>query len=424
MWPRLLPTWRSKLVGPHFERICREATLLRQGALGLQGVVTVGASVVADRAARVNHEVDVVATGATGEVVAVGEAKHTAWPRGTVDLARLDRIRALLPPIASPPASCWCSPQPASIASSCGPRPDATTSNSWISIACMPVELAAVGVRSSGDATTGARDESPSLRTVCSTISLWYILVESKSWSELRDTWAKAQSGSGQMAVVWGRRRVGKTFLLSTFAADLDCVFFTATRNDNETEQLGRLHEAAQRGLGDRAALAGGGFRDLESALKFFVEIAVDRPLILVIDEAPRLAAARADYGDVLASVWDGRNRASSLFMILCGSAVAAMRNLIGPDGGLYRRADIELRIDPLDPWAAAELLQRDGTMAADDVIAAYAALRRISTAFAGMERSDVGRGEPRHVGWKPRWASSARRTRHSLRGPRLPLRL
>ena len=188
----------------------------------------------------------------------------------------------------------------------------------------------------------------------------------------LRSAWERAQTGSAQMAVVWGRRRVGKTFLLSEFVKELPCVFFTATRNYTESEQMSRLYEATQRGLQARAELAAGGFADLESALRFFLRVSIGQPLVVVIDEAPRLATARTDLGDVIAAVWDQRPAGSCLLLVVCGSTVAAMRDLIGPDGGLYRRADPELRIDPLDPWAAAELLGPATT--GETLIQAYAA--------------------------------------------------
>ncbi len=189
--------------------------------------------------------------------------------------------------------------------------------------------------------------------------------------AELRSAWDRAKLGDPQMAVVWGRRRVGKTFLLSTFTEDLPCVFFTATRNDTESDQMGRLYESAQRALGADADLAGGGFQNLETALRFFLRIAQTRPLILVLDEAPRLSAARSDFGDVIAATWDQRPAACQLLMVICGSAVSSMRKLIGPEGGLYRRANPELRVEPFDPWEAASFL---GNPSGETVVQAYAA--------------------------------------------------
>ena len=97
VWTESQPTWRARLLGPHFERLAREATLLYAADFGLDAVSIVGSTVVADRSARSNHEVDVLALGPSGQIVAIGEAKHTVERRGLADLARLERIRALLP---------------------------------------------------------------------------------------------------------------------------------------------------------------------------------------------------------------------------------------------------------------------------------------------------------------------------------------
>jgi uncharacterized protein len=97
VWTESAATWRSQVVGPHFERLCREATARYGSEFGLPSVSSVGSTAVADAKGRRSHEVDVVATIASGVVVGLGEAKHTTSPRGTADLARLEHIRSLLP---------------------------------------------------------------------------------------------------------------------------------------------------------------------------------------------------------------------------------------------------------------------------------------------------------------------------------------
>jgi uncharacterized protein len=76
----------------------------------------------------------------------------------------------------------------------------------------------------------------------------------------LRDAATQAAAGTPQLVVVWGRRRVGKTFLLSHFARDARAVFFGATQQAQGVE-LGRLVDAVRRDLGEQVAdLAGGAF--------------------------------------------------------------------------------------------------------------------------------------------------------------------
>ena len=90
----------------------------------------------------------------------------------------------------------------------------------------------------------------------------------------LNAAWQRATEGIPQLLVVWGRRRVGKTFLLSHFAEGKRAVFFGATQQA-EAIELRRLTEVSGRDLGDQAAhLAGGGLPTWEAALQFFSAVA------------------------------------------------------------------------------------------------------------------------------------------------------
>ena len=97
VWTESKATWQSGIVGPHFERLCREATLMYGTEFGLHSVAQVGSTEVADAKGRRSHELDLVAANPSGEIIAIGEAKHTAAPRGNADLERLEHIRSLLP---------------------------------------------------------------------------------------------------------------------------------------------------------------------------------------------------------------------------------------------------------------------------------------------------------------------------------------
>ncbi len=97
VWSESDATWNSQIVGPHFERLCREATLIYGTEFGLASTVSVGATSIADAKRRRSHELDLVATGPSGRISAIGEAKHSTTARGPADLERLEHIRGLLP---------------------------------------------------------------------------------------------------------------------------------------------------------------------------------------------------------------------------------------------------------------------------------------------------------------------------------------
>jgi AAA+ ATPase superfamily predicted ATPase len=100
VWVREQPTFLSKVVGPHFEQLCRTwarwyATPATLG--GRRG--RVGSGTVADPAAKTTHEIDVAVFGSEEDgrrtLLAVGEAKWNE-PIGVRRLRRLEHIRGLL----------------------------------------------------------------------------------------------------------------------------------------------------------------------------------------------------------------------------------------------------------------------------------------------------------------------------------------
>ncbi|MFG2942616.1 ATP-binding protein [Streptomyces sp. NPDC048282] len=100
VWQRAQSIFRSKVVGPHFEQICREWARWHAAPETHGGQVTrVASGTVNDLAARTSHEADVAIHGDTGDgreaLLAIGEAK---WSEvmGVGHLERLRHIRTRL----------------------------------------------------------------------------------------------------------------------------------------------------------------------------------------------------------------------------------------------------------------------------------------------------------------------------------------
>ncbi|WP_223006875.1 AAA family ATPase [Streptomyces roseirectus] len=94
VWRRAQATFRSKVVGPRFEQICREWARWHAAPDTHGGHVTrVAAGTVNDPAARTSHEVDVAVHGESDDgraaLLAIGEAK---WG-DVMGLGHLDRLR-------------------------------------------------------------------------------------------------------------------------------------------------------------------------------------------------------------------------------------------------------------------------------------------------------------------------------------------
>jgi hypothetical protein len=99
VWKRCQPAFASAILGPHFERLCRDWSLYFSGDRFGDWAARVSAGTINDPAGRAVHQVDVAVIGRPDggrpALLAIGEAK---WQEtmGRPHLERLRRIRALL----------------------------------------------------------------------------------------------------------------------------------------------------------------------------------------------------------------------------------------------------------------------------------------------------------------------------------------
>lgn len=158
------------------------------------------------------------------------------------------------------------------------------------------------------------------------------------------------------MAVVSGRRRVGKTALLDAFAGARRAIFLPGTRAP-VAEAMRRLEErirtVAPPAPGDLLDL--GHLGTWDAALGYLIARAAEEPLLLVLDEFPYLCESDPSLPSTLQARWDHRGD-SQLSVILAGSHVGLMEELVASDAPLFGRPDMHLRLGPFS-WRHAPLL-------------------------------------------------------------------
>lgn len=166
---------------------------------------------------------------------------------------------------------------------------------------------------------------------------------------------ARYQSGRFEFAVVYGRRRVGKTALISEFARDKDAIFFTGVET-NEKQNLDNLSRCILSHT--MGVAADSSFSSFQAALEAVFELAKDRRLLLIIDEYPYVARASKSLASTLQLLIDRYMDSSRLFLILCGSSMSYMEDqVLAYKAPLYGRRTAQLKIEPFDFFEACRCL-------------------------------------------------------------------
>lgn len=171
----------------------------------------------------------------------------------------------------------------------------------------------------------------------------------------LRDWWEHAPD---RPALVWGRRRVGKTALIEQFASTLPRVVFHTGVGDPVPGELAGLSTAVRSaGVEGLRDLGANPYRDWRDALDHLAELASTEPILLVLDEFPELLHESPSLPGVLRAFLDRAHGRTRLRILLCGSAVRTMWSVQETRAPLYGRFNLTLPVFPFRPHEAAEML-------------------------------------------------------------------
>ncbi|MEW6363807.1 MAG: ATP-binding protein [Acidobacteriota bacterium] len=149
-----------------------------------------------------------------------------------------------------------------------------------------------------------------------------------------------------EFAVLYGRRRVGKTSLVYEWCRQRPHVYFFGARLSGAA----LLHEFSQALAGSLEG-APSVFADWTGALGALGELARQRRFVVVLDEYPYLADSVPGVSTVLQRAWDTTLQRTHLFLCLTGSTHSVMRREIFEAAApLYRRHTWAYELLPMQP--------------------------------------------------------------------------
>ncbi len=154
-------------------------------------------------------------------------------------------------------------------------------------------------------------------------------------------------SGKFEFAVVYGRRRVGKTALLTQFIQGKKAIYFMGVES-NAKQNLENLSKSILEYASGIAAE--NSFLSFQAALEYVFKLAEKDRVVLVLDEYPYVARSSKSLASTLQLLIDKNKDTSKLMLILCGSSMSYMEDqVLAYKAPLYGRRTAQMKLLPFD---------------------------------------------------------------------------
>lgn len=196
--------------------------------------------------------------------------------------------------------------------------------------------------------------------------------------SALERSWSRSKAG---LALLYGRRRLGKTYLLQRFLSDVDGArgrcYYLADQSTAEVQRLAlaeRLVETFPGGLSATDIAT-----SWNALLRYFGAQAKGTgqgKSALVLDEFPYLVAQTPELPSILQAWWDEEGAHGHAFVVLCGSQLSTMAALNDETAPLHGRFNAgRVRLEPMSYADVAEFYIRADGYGAREKLLMYGAL-------------------------------------------------
>lgn len=187
-------------------------------------------------------------------------------------------------------------------------------------------------------------------------------------------------SDRAEFLVVYGRRRVGKTYLIKEYFNNSFSFYATGLANAKTKEQLKVFNESLVECGGEDKKVPADWY-DMFGKLKKFLQREcvrrdpVSGKRVIFLDELPWMDTARSDFKSALEYFWNSWASAQKdILLIVCGSATSwIIDNLLSDKGGFYNRVTRQMHLMPFTLNECRELFEENGvTMTKQQVIESY----------------------------------------------------
>lgn len=201
------------------------------------------------------------------------------------------------------------------------------------------------------------------------------------------------QADSPEFIAVYGRRRVGKTFLVREAAENNFTFYFTAAHNVTKTEQLTNFILQLKKDSGnDSLSVPASWFEAFSYLSNYLDSLPKSRNKVLFFDELPWADTPKSGFLGAFENFWNMRCAGNSdIKLIACGSATSWIINkVINNRGGIHNRLTHQFLVQPFDLKESKEYFDSYGYKLSEEKIAElYMILGGIPYYFSLLDKGE-----------------------------------
>ena len=146
------------------------------------------------------------------------------------------------------------------------------------------------------------------------------------------------------LVVLYGRRRVGKTTLISEFIRDKKALFFLASE-EAEAQNRNAFKEKVAEFI-DSDLLRSADIKNWDVLFKAIMDTPFESKPVIVLDEFQYLGKANPAFPSIFQRIWEEILKDKSVMVILCGSLISMMESQTLAYGSpLYGRRTAQIRL-------------------------------------------------------------------------------
>ncbi len=169
----------------------------------------------------------------------------------------------------------------------------------------------------------------------------------------------RLESGKAELIAVYGRRRVGKTFLIRKMFDGRFAFSFTGLYEVARVAQLEQFRLALQQYSGAPVPKLSTWFDAFAALREYLSSFPSEKQIIVFLDELPWMDTPKSNFIAAFGYFWNTwASMIPNLKLIVCGSATTwMMSRLIGDKGGLYGRVTRQIYLAPFTLGETEEFL-------------------------------------------------------------------